>query len=371
MEQSAQEVDVMSEGVLRYYVDFESRLSAVNDKLMSISSNYTKSLEEKSILFEKLELILENLPAGIIVIDNNGLVTRNNKQAHDIFETNLTGKYWSHIVNNNCLGFDESEVRLVNGRRVTITTMPLQCAAEQIIMINDVTADSNVRNENNKRTKARALEKLALSVAHQIKTPLSTALLSISQAINSDNIENVKRNLSKTLSKIQDISSLTDELLGVSQSKNVEKKKIKVSELYQFLEDYVDVLERKYSIPVKLLNKDIDDVYIKANKSSLTSSILNLIENAMQATSDKNTVKVEFIVDGDYLNVNVIDQGVGVSSSIGLDMFSPFVSTKKVGNGLGLSISKSIVDSHQGEINYYNNKGLGATFTIKLKVFDE
>ncbi|MBT4963609.1 MAG: PAS domain-containing protein [Francisellaceae bacterium] len=369
MGQTLDKFGTVSNNVLEYYENFEARLSVVNEKLLTINSQYMASLEEKASLCEKLSLILNNLPAGIVILDNYGKVIKANTQAVDIFSKELKNNSWVSILDDFYEhAIDGNEVLLSNGKIITVTTMPLQKSNEQIIMLQDVTKRSMERNIKSKQKSVQALEKLASSVAHQIKTPLSTALLCISQINGEQNAKEINRSVAIVKKKIEDVVILTNELLGMERERNSVKKDVLVEEIHDDLQIYVKTLEIKYG-KVVTIKFNAHNLYIKTNKLSLISAILNIIENALDVNPNGKPVIVSFKHVNNNLSIEVQDQGPGIKKHIATDnIFAPFVSTKNHGNGLGLSVAKAIVDSHQGKIEYINNSDNGLTFIITIEV---
>ncbi len=93
---------------------------------------------------------------------------------------------------------------------------------------------------------------------------------------------------------------------------------------------------------------------------------INLFTNAIEASPQGETVSVSLHHYADELIVDVSDRGIGVSENIKDKIFEPFVTGKQKGTGLGLPISKKIVETHSGKLEYRNNFDIGATFRISL-----
>ena len=103
----------------------------------------------------------------------------------------------------------------------------------------------------------------------------------------------------------------------------------------------------------------------------LKQALVNLVVNAVQAMPRGGTVQVRVSMErrpeGAWLNINVSDEGVGLSPRAAEKMFQPFFTTKATGTGLGLAVVKRIVDGHQGEvIASPNPAGKGTMFTVRL-----
>jgi two-component system sensor histidine kinase HydH len=96
--------------------------------------------------------------------------------------------------------------------------------------------------------------------------------------------------------------------------------------------------------------------------------LLNLLLNALDATGAGGVVWVDLRTDAEgFLCLRVADNGRGLPAALGDQIFAPFITTKETGLGLGLSISKRIIESHGGEIAAANRPEGGAVFTIRLR----
>ncbi|WP_415890537.1 sensor histidine kinase [Neptuniibacter sp. SY11_33] len=111
---------------------------------------------------------------------------------------------------------------------------------------------------------------------------------------------------------------------------------------------------------------------IECNLNELNQVFLNLIMNAKHATVDSQNpcVSVRSKHDDQYVYVEIADNGCGISEEVQKDIFTPFFTTKPVGQGtgMGLAISHNIIKKHNGEIQLQSKTGEGTTFTIKLPI---
>jgi signal transduction histidine kinase len=115
------------------------------------------------------------------------------------------------------------------------------------------------------------------------------------------------------------------------------------------------VVEQRFAPHLPMLQVDQD---------KLKQVVLNLCRNAVEAMPDGGTLTLRVHNKGEHLHLEVMDTGVGIPE--GVNIFEPFVTTKKEGTGLGLSIVRQIVDAHGGALTYTSEAGKGTTFVVTL-----
>jgi len=100
----------------------------------------------------------------------------------------------------------------------------------------------------------------------------------------------------------------------------------------------------------------------------------NLIDNAIKYSSEGGSINVTAVVNGDFVDVSVADNGIGMPESVVSNLFQKFYRSHRsretvAGTGIGLYISKAIVESHGGTISVRSEDGKGSTFTVSLPIY--
>ena len=101
-------------------------------------------------------------------------------------------------------------------------------------------------------------------------------------------------------------------------------------------------------------------------RDHLTQVVLNLVLNAIDATEDQGRIHVEAHVEADWLVLSVDDDGRGISLADRCRLFQPFFTTKPHGTGLGLFVSRQILEDFSGQLGYRSELGQGSTFIVRL-----
>jgi two-component system sensor histidine kinase VicK len=244
-------------------------------------------------------------------------------------------------------------------------------------------ADLYQQLENSNEELAAANEKLKESdkiqkefinvAAHELRTPIQPILglseVLLSKIKNKDEcelIDIISRNAKR-------LYRLTEDILDVtkieSQSLQLQKEKFNLNEvIMSVLADYESAIRKIKDVRVSLISKG--DFIVEADRGRLNQVISNLLNNAIKFTQKGSIVISSQIKDNDNnVIVFVKDTGIGIDQEIMSRLFSKFASKSFTGTGLGLFISKSIIEAHRGKIWAENNSdGKGATFTFTLPI---
>jgi CRP-like cAMP-binding protein len=119
---------------------------------------------------------------------------------------------------------------------------------------------------------------------------------------------------------------------------------------------------------INLYKKTSDDTDVIIDSGKLYMAIFQLIENACNVSEESGKVFINSYTDGDYLKIDVIDEGPGISDELKESLFTPGFSSSKGRNRFGLPIAKRIIDLHSGQLNYSKNANAGSTFSIRIPV---
>ena len=318
---------------------------------------------------EAVRHILGAIPAGVILIDRDGVVRTSNPAADATFGATLTGRIWRDVVNMEVLPAAEEgrDVRLRNGRVIDISTCALGYEPGQILLVRDVTEVRSLEIRLARRQRLSELGQMAASIAHQIRTPLATALLYATNLRSLNGEDDTKaRMIAKAVERLQCVERLVDDLLTYSRQGRFDTRAFAVSPwLTSFTGSVVDHLEGgRVDLSVQA---SLDRSSLLGDAEALSSALRNLIDNAVRATPD--TVNIELgarRVTGNFVEISVADDGPGIPESTRRRIFEPFYTTHRDGTGLGLTIVRGIVEAHRGAIDVAASTHGGALFNIRL-----
>lgn len=213
-----------------------------------------------------------------------------------------------------------------------------------------------------------AWREMAKQVAHEIKNPLTPMRLSLqhleyAMSRKDDNIQDkIKKTIQLLIRQIDSLSSMAEEFSSFAK---MPEPKMQVTNFNEVLQDAVLLMEREMGYTIECEIPD-DTIEMQADPHQLGRVFNNLFKNAIQAIPEDRTahVHVKVILSPSHFTVVVSDNGKGIPKELHNKIFSPNFSTKNSGMGLGLAISKKIVEQFGGTIDFVSELDKGTTFTL-------
>ena len=229
-----------------------------------------------------------------------------------------------------------------------------------------------------KSERESAWREMAKQVAHEIKNPLTPMKLSIQHLKRSINLadDDSKEKLDRvTKSLIDQIDALTQIANEFSNFAKMPKASENEIDLTEILRNAATVFEDTDEYDFELEIDASKPAWIWADKDLLLRVFNNLIKNATQAVrrqdefDRKGTVTLALEESADNYIVAIKDNGLGISDDVKEKLFVPYFTTKSTGTGLGLAMSKQIIENHGGSIWFDSKVGEGTTFFVSLKKY--
>ena len=174
----------MSQQLTDSYAFLENKVEQLSGELATVSAQRMQELGEKERLADRLESLLQMLPAGVLLLDENGVIIQSNPAAEDLLLAasgagTLLGQRWRNVI-KRCFKprrDDGHEISLVDGRRVSLRTAAMTNERGQLILLTDLTETRALQSQLAQHERLSAMGKMVASLAHQIRTPLAAATL--------------------------------------------------------------------------------------------------------------------------------------------------------------------------------------------------
>ncbi|MCO8311504.1 sensor histidine kinase [Pseudomonas mandelii] len=359
----------MSSQLTDSYSMLEARVTELKGELAVVSAQRMQELAEKERLANRLQNLLDLLPGGVIVIDAQGIVREANPAASELLGLPLEGELWRHVI-ARCFApreDDGHEISLKDGRRLSIATRSLDAEPGQLVLLNDLTETRHLQDQLARHERLSSLGRMVASLAHQIRTPLSAALLYAShlteQALP---VETQQRFAGRLKERLHELEHQVRDMLVFARGELPLTDRVTPKWLMQSLQ--AAALTHVQDLPIRW-QCDSHVGELLCNRDTLVGAILNLIENAIQASAGDVRLKVHLYTRGNNLRLCVSDSGSGIDTKVLARLGEPFFTTKTTGTGLGLTVVKAVARAHQGELQLRSRPGRGTCAQVILPLF--
>lgn len=220
-----------------------------------------------------------------------------------------------------------------------------------------------------------ALGNLAAGVAHEIGNPLNGIKLTISHLkdiFSRDDLDETSFNryTETVLNEVNRLDSIVKDFLTLAKERDLSLRPYGlgalIAETVRLIQK--DALEKGISIKADVPEATAD---IMIDPQLLKSALLNILINAMEASDRESTIDIRYEESNGQTTVKVSDEGEGISRDDIERVFDPYFSTKSTGTGLGLSLTRTIIEKHGGAISLDSKVGQGTTVTVTIPLENE
>lgn len=349
-----------SEGRLRAHVDELQIRLAEADELRR------QELEEKERLAQRLQNVLDLLPGGVVVIDGHGVVRDANPVGLELLGEPLVGAPWRDVI-IRCFAprkDDGHEVSLRNGRRLSIATRSLTGEPGQLVLLTDLTETRRLQDQLARHERLSSLGRMVASLAHQIRTPLSTALLYASHLEQGGLSESQQQRFAGNLkARLHELEHQVRDMLIFARGDLPLSERISPASLMSALRSAAEPQLHGAALRWQC---DVPGAELLCNRDTLVGALLNLIENALQASGSEPRLKVHLYRRGESLRICISDSGNGVDADTLKRLGEPFFTTRAGGTGLGLAVAKAVAKAHNGQLQLRSRLGRGTCALMTL-----
>ncbi len=376
-----------AEAVVAEYRKVIERLQQKEAELMRLNAsiqNRADSLEQFN------EYLLASSSSGIITLDRQGLVLSLNDSARRILriqsEHYVGADYctllstYGQLVEQIALALDDEvfhgyrectlEVQDNDDKVVGVSISPIRDNTRQMVgvsvLLNDLTELIRLRSELEQKDRMVALGEMAGGLAHQLRNSMGAIsgygkLMERKLIGDSQSTENIEALLRET----HEAENLIHRFLSFAQPLTFWPSPVKIDELIREVTASFQVREDCKTIDFSLSHKGCQT--IEADAALLKQAISNLVDNSIQAYSEREgIVRISSSEVNNGILIVVEDHGCGIADDELKKVFTPFFSSRPSGTGLGLPLTRKIIDLHKGQITVKSELGKGTTFRILL-----
>ncbi|MBT8422607.1 MAG: PAS domain-containing sensor histidine kinase [Gammaproteobacteria bacterium] len=358
--------------------DLEQQVAQLQDQLHTAQDERRQEAERNKHLVQRLSTVIETLPGGLVVLDADGLVNEVNSAAREMFAEPLEGMRWSDVVTRDFAGRDGAQADYVlrDGRRLALAQRAIVRSADdpaddnhpaegRVLLFTDMTEQRKIESLFERHRRLASMGEMAAALAHQVRTPLASAMLYASNATRADLTDAYRMGLlDKSITCLRDMEQLVMDMLSFARGDQYIDAAFQLDDLLAAVGTSVaPVLGDEQSLTIASASRAMT---LTGNREALAGALINLVRNALQAAGDTARVVVSTDVSASDVRISVSDNGPGVAEEQVEKIFEPFVSLRSDGTGLGLAVVRSVAKAHGGDIGLTENSRDGATFTLQL-----
>lgn len=355
------------------------------DMLNRISAAFKRLSGEKEVQFRYLEMLVEHLRVGILSMDSDGKIHLVNQALKDLLQKEVVTSLKSFFAIDESFGQDIRDIKTGETRLVKLRLqnelLQLSIHASEFKLEEKyykLISMQNIRNELDAR-EMDAWQKLIRVLTHEIMNSVSP-VISLSATLHG------------LVSEHRSNLNHTDNDLFSSLDKGLEAIKIRSEGLYNFTQSYrkltgipklslkkvklKDVIDRvQVLLNSKLKERGIRltishvDVEVVVDPDLMEHVLINLLLNGMDALAETKEPEITIHAstsDKGNVRIHVIDNGEGMDEATAEKIFIPFFTTRKNGSGIGLAITRQILQLHNADIQFASERGKGTEFSIML-----
>lgn len=357
----------MSRQITDSYRTLESRVNQLSGELTQESQQRQRELEEKEQLADRLSTLLNALPAGVVVLDSQGAVTQTNPAAIALLGEPLDGARWIDVI-QRCFAprrDDGHEVSLKDGRRVSIEIRTMENQPGQLILLTDLTETRHLQAQLAHAQRLSAMGKMVASLAHQIRTPLSAAILYGGHLSQDDLDEEMRqRCASRLMSRLTHLEQQVRDMLIFARGETRLAEELSAGKLVSALSAAIGGLRPAPGAEVTLQDTVSEACRLMCNRDALVGACTNLVNNSLEAGA--TSVIVQVADAAGELVIRVLDNGPGFEPSEVNRLTEAFYTTKSHGTGLGLAVVQAVIKAHQGHFSIKSPEQGGVVATLRV-----
>lgn len=364
-----------SEQLTSSYRMLEGRVKQLSDELDKVSSEKEEVHQKKDQLASRMQALMDFLPGGVIVLDSKGMIVEANPAANELLNSTLKGKLWRKVI-GECFApknDDGLEVSTRTGKRISIATSSMRNDG-QIILLTDQTETRKLQENLSRNERLSALGKMVSALAHQIRTPLSAAILYAGH-LNNERLDEQKKSVfaNKLYGRLQHMEKQVRDMMLFVKNELPLNDIASLADLEIGCRDAAEVALASANCRCEWLN-EYPTKQIKCHRDALISALMNLINNGIQAGEERPELSVCFNVvenaNQRCVRILIADKGIGMTSEQLENAQHLFVTSKPQGTGLGLSVVNSVIRAHGGQFHLASILGEGTQAIIELPLFE-
>jgi signal transduction histidine kinase len=370
-----------AESLERSYGELQAEVGRLRRALEQSNADLAESLEENRRMRTHLDHILEGLPCGVLVVDDEGGISRANPEALRLLEMDQPGaarlghicslpgrvrELLERAAKTNCeqeLSVREATgaLRWLAARHATVAND----AATSVFILRDVSERKRLEQAEARMRRDEALAEMSALLAHEIRNPLGSLELFAGLLAESALDPESRKWVEHVQAGLRTLAATVNNVLHFHGSPQPERAPVDLGQLLDWAREFFAPLARRARIEMSVRHR-LAGVLLEADRHRLEQIFSNLVLNAVRAMPGGGWIELRagLVEDGRAVAIVVTDTGPGISPEHLPRIFEAGFSTRDGSPGLGLAVCRKIVEQHGGTITASSRPGHGARFTL-------
>jgi signal transduction histidine kinase/HAMP domain-containing protein len=333
-------------------------------------------------LRRRQEDIVNHLRAAVVALNHEGIVEATNPVARELLDakegTALGGPIWELVANDVAQAIDSSiepspRAGVVLGKSVLDLRVVPMSGGLALLVVDDVTEAAEARARALHAERLAAIGKMAAHVTHEIRNPLSSIQLNVElleETLQGGDRAEATRLLTAIGREVSRLADVSEEYLRVARLPSPRPMTIDLVELVRDVASFSKPEMERARVEIDMRVPD-EPVKVAIDEAQVRQALVNILRNAREAMEDGGRISITVTADEAEATLDVADQGPGIPEDVRMRIFDPFFTTKATGTGLGLPLTKQIVEAHGGSITCERVEPHGTRFRLVFSREDE
>lgn len=349
----------------------------LSEQLQTVGKELKKTGLSLRSAQELNQVLIDNIPSGMLSFTDNGEVVQANTSASAILEKNVLATNWFELfpeVKTNEQNLFKGDVRYafaadqdpkILGMTISKIYSPELQSNLSIALFDDLTKVRQLEYSARQNEKLAAVGGLAAGIAHEIRNPLAGISGSIEMLTQTVNNEDDRKLMKIVLREIDRLNNLITEFLDYARPETPPTDPVDLGPLLGEVLDAIKA-DTKVRADVQQVREFGSDLKILGRRDKLKQVFLNIILNSYQAMNEAQNPQlvVKAQDENGKLQIRIRDTGCGMSETTKKKMFEPFHTTKPKGTGLGLAVTHKILEGHGAQVFVESEQGVGTEFIL-------
>ncbi|MFA7288484.1 MAG: ATP-binding protein [Melioribacteraceae bacterium] len=377
---------------VRTEIDSNDEVGELSNAFNKLAFTLNSNISELKIKEERIVVLLnafEKSLAAIAIVDDKFYIIEANDQFYEMIDEDQTTNVKASIeflqfryslplfksiieeVNLNSVYTNEIEIKSIDNQTNKFVLLsvskifnPESIPKGYLFIEIDITERKKLESEIIRSEKLASLGKMSATIAHEIKTPLTSIKMNVDMISKSITLEPEDRESFQIISKeVNRLNKLVKEVLQITRTAPLS---LEIINIRFFIEEIISQISFNLKNKIISFYNKSEDFDLFFDKDKLKQVFLNLFQNSIEAIHDNGFITINSSKDEEFIYIKIIDNGTGINDP--KTIFDPFYTDKASGTGLGLSISKRIIEQHNGELELISSKPGETIFQIKLPI---